>query len=397
MKRNLDQVLKQALTPQDEPDAWLNRNLLYQAEEMENMANRSKKRKGRISAAVTAAALTLVIGSAAVVAAARYLTPGQIAGELEDQKLLDAFQGEDAVLVNETQEYAGYRITLLGAVSGKNISEYLPEDDQGQVENDRFYAAVAIERADGTPMPDTRDDAYGEEPFYASPYIKGLEPWNYGLMNLGGGYSEFVRDGIQYRLLDMENIDIFADRGLYIGVSSGTFYDSEAYRFDGTTGEITRNESYDKVNALFDLPLDPAKGNPAAAEAFLKSLNEEWNSDDKPVEMDERDLEVEAWVEAFTKELEEGRIKEDAERIESTMQVCTPDADGVAEYSYDLGDEGSGNGVVFVNELFPEKKPGSMGICGYSYGEKGLEDLKVDVVILNEDGTVTVALYRPKR
>lgn len=397
MKRNLDQVLKQALTPQDEPDAWLNRNLLYQAEEMENMANRSKKRKGRISAAVTAAALTLVIGSAAVVAAARYLTPGQIAGELEDQKLLDAFQGEDAVLVNEMQEYAGYRITLLGAVSGKNISEYLPEDDQGQVENDRFYAAVAIERADGTPMPDTRDDAYGEEPFYASPYIKGLEPWNYGLMNLGGGYSEFVRDGIQYRLLDMENIDIFADRGLYIGVSSGTFYDNEAYRFDGTTGEITRNESYDKVNALFDLPLDPAKGNPAAAEAFLKSLNEEWNSDDEPVEMDERDLEVEAWVEAFTKELEEGRIKEDAERIESTVQVCTPDADGVAEYSYDLGDEGSGNGVVFVNELFPEKKPGSMGICGYSYGEKGLEDLEVDVVILNEDGTVTVALYRPKR
>ncbi len=397
MKRDLDRVLKQALTPQNEPDAWLNQNLLYQAEEMENMADRSKMRKSRISAAVTAAALTLVIGSAAVVAAARYLTPGQIAQELQDQKLMDAFQGEDAVLVNETQEYAGYRITLLGAVTGRNISEYLPVDEKGQVEDDRFYTAVAIERADGSPMPDTGDDAYGEEPFYVSPYIKGLEPWNYGLMNLGGGYSEFVQDGIQYRLLSMENIDIFADRGIYIGVSSGTFYDSEAYRFDEATGEITRNESYGKVNALFVLPLDPAKGDPAAAEAFLRSLEEEMYAEDEPMEMGEQDLEIEAWMEVFQSELQEGRIKEDAERIESTVQVCRPDADGIAEYSYDLGEEGSGSGPIFVNELFPEKKPGSMRVCNWSYSDGGIRSLKVDVVTLNEDGTVTFAVYRLKR
>ena len=397
MKRDLDRVLKQALTPQNEPDAWLNRNLLYQAEEMENMADRSKMRKSRISAAVTAAALTLVIGSAAVVAAARYLTPGQIAQELQDQKLMDAFQGEDAVLVNETQEYAGYRITLLGAVTGRNISEYLPVDEKGQVEDDRFYTAVAIERADGSPMPDTGDDAYGEEPFYVSPYIKGLEPWNYGLMNLGGGYSEFVQEGIQYRLLSMENIDIFADRGIYIGISSGTFYDSEAYRFDEATGEITRNESYGKVNALFVLPLDPAKGDPAAAEAFLRSLEEEMYAEDEPMEMGEQDLEIEAWMEVFQSELQEGRIKEDAERIESTVQVCRPDADGMAEYSYDLGEEGSGSGPIFVNELVPEKKPGSMRVCNWSYSDGGIRSLKVDVVTLNEDGTVTFAVYRLKR
>ena len=178
MKRDLDRILKHALSPKNEPDAWLNQNILYQAEEMANMANKKKKRRSRIPAAAAAAALTLIIGSAAAVAAAHYLTPGQIAQEFEDQKLMDAFQGKDAVFVNETQEYAGFRVTLLGAVSGKDISEYLSADNQGQVENDRFYAAVAIEKADGTPMPDTRDDAYGEESFYVSPYIKGLEPWN---------------------------------------------------------------------------------------------------------------------------------------------------------------------------------------------------------------------------
>lgn len=393
MKKDIDRILKQALSPEEEPDVWLNQNILYQAEEMAKMA---RKKKNRIPAAIAAAAFTLMIGSAAVVAAARYLTPGQIAERNEDQKLMEAFRGENAVFVNESQEYAGFRVTFLGAVSGKNISEYLTEDQKGQVEDNRFYAAVAIERADGTPMPDTSDEAYGQEPFYVSPYIRGLEPWNYGLMNMGGGYSEFVQDGIQYRLLDMENIDIFADRGLYIGVSSGTFYDNEAYLFDGETGVITRNEAYDKVNALFDLPLDPAKGDPQAAEAFLKSMEERADSD-IPVEMEEQELEIKAWVDAFETELKEGRIKEDAERIESTVQNCTPKADGTADYSFDLGDEGGGSGVIFMDESFPDRKPGTAVVLGYSYGEDELESLSVETAVLNEDDTVTFAVYRIKR
>ncbi len=395
MKRNLDHLLKQALSPSEEPKARLNRKILVQAEEMANM---KKKRKKRVSAAVLAAAATLAVGSIAVVAAARYLTPGQMAERSEDLKLAEAFESEDAVLVNETQEYAGFRVTLLGAVSGKNISKYLAEDQQGQLKDDRFYAAVAIEHADGTPMPDTSDDAYGEESFYVSPYIKGLEPWNYGIMNMGGGYSEFVQDGIQYRMLDMENISIFADRGLYIGVSSGTFYDAEAYVFSQETGEITRNEAYEKVNALFTLPLDPAKGDPEAAEAFLASMEKENSSSETP-EMDEQALEVEAWVEEFQNELAEGRIKEDAERIESTVQTCTPKKDGgkeVASYAYDLGDHGGGSGIIFLDDAFPERNPGTSAVNGYHFSDNELDGLKIEVITLNEDGTVTFAVYQPK-
>ncbi len=395
MKRNLDHLLKQALSPSEEPKAQLNRKILVQAEEMANM---KKKRKKRVSVAVLAAAATLAAGSIAVVAAARYLTPGQMAERSEDLKLAEAFESEDAVLVNEAQEYAGFRVTLLGAVSGKNISKYLAEDQQGQLKDDRFYAAVAIEHADGTPMPDTSDDAYGEESFYVSPYIKGLEPWNYGIMNMGGGYSEFVQDGIQYRMLDMENISIFADRGLYIGVSSGTFYDAEAYVFSQETGEITRNEAYEKVNALFTLPLDPAKGDPEAAEAFLASMEKENTSSETP-EMDEQALEVEAWVEKFTDELAEGKIKEDAERIESTVQTCTPKKEGgkeVASYAYDLGDHGGGSGIIFLDDVFPERNPGTSAVNGYHFSDNELDGLKIEVITLNEDGTVTFAVYQPK-
>ncbi len=395
MKRNLDHLLKQALSPSEEPKAQLNRKILVQAEEMANM---KKKRKKRVSVAVLAAAATLAAGSIAVVAAARYLTPGQMAERSEDLKLAEAFESEDAVLVNEAQEYAGFRVTLLGAVSGKNISKYLAEDQQGQLKDDRFYAAVAIEHADGTPMPDTSDDAYGEESFYVSPYIKGLEPWNYGIMNMGGGYSEFVQDGIQYRMLDMENISIFADRGLYIGVSSGTFYDAEAYVFSQETGEITRNEAYEKVNALFTLPLDPAKGDPEAAEAFLASMEEENTSSEAP-EMNEQALEVEAWMEKFTDELAEGKIKEDAERIESTVQTCTPKKEGgkeVVSYAYDLGDHGGGSGIIFLDDVFPERNPGTSAVNGYHFSDNELDGLKIEVITLNEDGTVTFAVYQPK-
>ncbi len=389
MKKDIDRILKQALAPEEEPDRWLNQNIIHRAEEMTQMKNR---KTSRVPAAILAASITLMIGSAAVLAAARYLNPVQVAQRLEDQKLMEAFQGEDAVLVNETQEYGGYRITLLGAVSGKNISQFLSKDNQGQVLEDRFYAAVAIERADGTPMPDTSDPTYGDEEFYVSPYIKGLEPWNYGLMNMGGGYSTFVQDGIQYRLLDMDNIDIFADRGIYIGASAGTFYDNEAYQYDESTGEITRNEAYDKVNALFTLPLDPAKGDPEAAEAFLRSMEEE---DDTPIEMTEEQQALEDWGEQLEQELQKGEIT-CAERIESTVQTCKPDAEGYFSYSYDLGDNGGGSGTQKIEWLFPEKKAGTMALAGYSCGED-IASAKADVMTLNEDGTVTFAVYQFKQ
>lgn len=395
MKRDVDDILKRALTPEEEPDMRLNRKILNKAEEMTRMA-KNKRKRGRIPAAVLAACITLAVGSMAVMAAWKYLSPTQIAEELSDKKLADAFSGKDSVPVNETQEYGGYKVTLLGAVSGKNIGDYLVTERDGSVRDDMFYAALAIERADGTPMPDTSDDAYNETPFFASTYIKGLDPRFYNMASMNGGYSEFVRDGVQYRLIELDNIEVFADRGIYIGVNSGRAYDYDAFLYDGDTGEIARNEAYEGVNALFVLPIDKSKGDPEAAEAFLKSLEEEKNNEE-PIELSEEEQEVEAWVEAFEAELKEGRIKEDAQRIESTVQTYKPDADHTVTYSYDLGDEGAGGGVAFLDEMFPDKKPGSMGISGYSYSDRMLESLRLDVITLNEDGTVTFAVYEKRK
>lgn len=336
------------------------------------------------------------------VAAYHYLSPAAAASEVEDNALEKAFLGENAVLVNETQESGGYRITLLGSVAGKNISDHLTEDAAGNVVSDRIYTVVAIERADGSPMPDTSSDDYGKESFYASHYIRGLNPNTYSLMSMGGGYTEFVRDGIQYRLLEMDNLEMFADRGIYVGVSEGIFYDGNAYVYDDSTGIMSRNEDYDGVNALFELPVDKTKADLAAAEEYLKAFGDAMNAPAEPMEKDPIDLRVEEFMGKLTPE----NIDQYAEPIASTRQTCKVDGNGLVSFSFELesGEEVSGD--MDLDEMFPD---GKVGMCRnffpyYSKNdseellipENGLKDLLIQTFTLNEDGTVTFVVYQPK-
>ena len=62
---------------------------------------------------------------------------------------------------------------------------------------------------------------------------------------------------------------------------------------------------------------------------------------------------------------------------------------------YDLGDDGAASGALFVEKLLSSGRAGDLLIAGCDYSETGLEDLKIDVCILNEDGTVTYVVYQP--
>lgn len=391
MKEDMDSLLKKSLTPADMPPERLNCQVLLRAKEREMM-----KHQKRIPAAVAAAVCVVLLGSMTVVAARRYFSPAEIATEFENETLAKAFSGEGAVLVNETQESGGYRITLLGSVAGKNLSDYMITDDKGMVEEDKIYTVVAIERADGTPMPDTSSDDYDKEPLYVSHYIRGLDPNQYSLQSMGGGYSTAVRDGVMYRMVEMDNIEMFADKGIYVGVSSGTFYDSAAYRFDEGSGEISPNTDYKGVNALFTLPVDKSKADNAAAEAYLKELRAEWETpaqgsyDFQMGKADEAYLAVEAFMEKLTAE----NLDEYAAPVEATRMVLTPDKEGMVSGSYELEDGSAGNSAFWVT---PETKVGEYQIGGYSYSENALEDLLIDVYVLNEDGTVTYVVYKPKK
>lgn len=396
MRKDIHQLLQTALTPTDEPDAKLNDRILRIVKEREKMTGKTKSYRRRIPAAVIAAACILVLCSGTALAVYKYLSPTEVAKEVENDSLHKAFLSEDAILVNESQESGGYRVTLLGSVAGRNISDFIVENDQGKVEDNKIYTVVAIEQADGAPMPDTSSDEYGKQSFYASHYVRGLDPGQYSLMSMGGGYTEFVKDGVQYRLLEMDNIEMFADKGIYVGVSSGVFYDADAYKYDESTGEMSRNAGYAGVNALFTLPVDTAKADPVAAEAYLKELEDSWNDPGEPMEKDVTDLAVDEFMEMLTPE----NIDEYAEPIESTRQTCTVDEYGNAMYSYELTDDqgaAAGSGGASVESLFPDGKAGMCRKFDYGYSELGLADLLIDVYILNEDGTITFVLYRPKQ
>lgn len=397
MKKNMEQLLETALTPMELPKQRLNDQILWKAKERQDMNNNQVRNgsynKRRIPAAVLVTACILVLCSSTALAVYKYLTPAEVATETDNNALREAFLGGGAILVNETQESGGYRVTLLGSVAGRSISDFMEMDNHGEVLDDRIYTVVAIERADGTPMPDTSSDDYGKESFYVSHYIRGLDPNFYSLMRMGGGYTAFVKNGVQYRILDMDNIEMFADKGIYVGVSTGTFYDADAYVYNAETGEMTRNEGYGGVNALFRLPVDENKADPAAAEAYLKTLDDDTDQPEEPVEKDAAELDVEAFIEKLTPE----NIDEYAVPVELTRQTCTIDADGRVHYSYKM-DNSEGSGTVAFDNLFPDGKTGISPAFSCSYGsyDSGLADLCIDVFILNEDGTVTYVVYQPK-
>ena len=231
-----------------------------------------KGRKRRVSIAAVIVTLALSVSSLTVYAAWRYLSSSDVAENVRDLKLAEAFLSEQALIINETQSYGDYSVTLLSVISGEMLSEYPHYNENGNIAADRTYAVVAIEYANGTSVPDTSEDAYGELEFFASPLIGDYNPAFYNIASMSGSYTDMTEDGILYRLLDCDNVEIFADHDLYLCVSEGVFYNTEAYCYDELTGEISRNEEYEGLNALFALPVDRSKADPEKAAAYMAGL-----------------------------------------------------------------------------------------------------------------------------
>lgn len=69
-------------------------------------------------------------------------------------------------------------------------------------------------------MAATSDPEFGPDPFFISPLIKGQEPWRANIATMNGGYADTVIDGIMYRLIACDQVEIFADRGDRCGLDS---------------------------------------------------------------------------------------------------------------------------------------------------------------------------------
>lgn len=388
MKKDLDEIIAQALTPSDEPDFWLNQRIWNQKKERKEM---KMKRKKHVPAAVLAAVAVLGVSTVTTFATLHYLTPGMVAEKVQQPKLEDAFREESAIWVNETQSYGGYHVTFMGVVSGESLTAATIMED-GSFYDDKTYAVVAIENADGTPMLDTSEDSYGDVSFFVSPLIAGYNPVKYNAMTMHGGYQEICEDGVLYRIAECDNVEIFADQDLYLCVLDRAFLNAEPYTFDEATGVISRNESYEGLNALFTLPLDESKANPAAAKAYVDSLS--GADTGSGAESDEGlDIDMPAEVKNIMDNLTSDNSAEYGSVVKSI--VCTPDKNGYITCEWELEGRGGGSETTLVSALFAD---GQTGISEHMYiaSPDDIKDMYWKTYTLNADGTVTVDFYVPK-
>ncbi len=258
---DIDKILRTALSPTQNPSNELNEKIMKIMREGGKVKYRSKKLMISI-----ATFLCLFVIPASVYASYKYLLPKEAALQLEGVKLGDAFHKKGTEVL-ETVTDGLYTVTFLGHVTGESISERI--GSAWELQPERTYVAVAIEKVDKTPM------TYRER-IFVSPLIQGLEPWNYNIASMQGSYTEQVIDGILYRIIEMDSIEIFADRKIYLAVSSTNFYSIDAYNYNQETGIITVNESFPETNVLFDIPLDPSKADRKKAEEYLRELEEMW-------------------------------------------------------------------------------------------------------------------------
>lgn len=234
----------------------------------------SEKRSYRQRSKVVAAVVCTVIllGSGSVYAANHYLNPSQIVDEISaDSTLSKVFADKDAITINETQTSNGYDITLLGLVSGEKLGVYMPDETKKEVSDKHSYAALAISKSDGSKMSNRN--------FCVSPLINGEAFTDVNAATLNVGLSWFEKDGVIYELIECDNLEIFADRGVYLSLVDDFGDEVAAFRMDEATGKYHKVEDYAGTSALFTLPLDKDKADTVAADKFLVSLRREADSE----------------------------------------------------------------------------------------------------------------------
>ena len=233
---------------------------LRQASEKEQIImpmNRVKKTALLIAAAV---ALLAVSVSAAVV----WLTPAQVADRVEEPLLAEAFQSEDAIVLDESVTAGDYQITLAGMVSGEDLS--VPTDYNGEIINDRTYAVFRVARADGEPLTDYPNLSY-------SPLVDGYHVRCVNAWTLGTTTQQFIEDGVIYCLFDCRNLEMFADHPVRFAIYEGGVPNTDLFSM-AEDGTISLRENV--VGVLFTLPLDESRADPEAAQTFAESTGIPW-------------------------------------------------------------------------------------------------------------------------
>ena len=212
-----------------------------------------------------------------------------------------------------------------------------------------------------------------------------------------------MEDGILYRLTECDNIEYFADQNLYVCVTDTTFYQKGLYDWKEAEGEIVRNDGYEGLNALFELQIDPSKADPEKAGNLLQEMNKQGKDTQeasRSIEEDPYDRlspesrkayqEAVEWAEQITPD----NIEQYCVRLEQTVQTKAPDREGRVSFDESLSDADTEDTSFKVDWFF---RGGEItDFIQRDVGTGGMEEVLLKRYTLNEDGTVTFAIWVPR-
>ena len=370
---DVDFLLKRAMQVTEQPDNRLIKKVKYELYREEPIMRKTTVARRSFSA--VAALVAIMITATTAFAAWHFLKPSEVADRFENPALSAAFESETAVNINQSVTSGDYRFTLLAAVAGKDLTD-MPYYNGNEIKNDRTYVVVAIENADNTPMPSTQDSAYSDIAFFASPLIGGIEPTMGNAANMNGGYTEITIDGVLYRIVECDNVEVFADRDLYFAISSGVFLDTNAFVYNNSTGVITANENYDGAVAVFSLPLDKSLADPEKAAQYLNDQEAQFNND------------IDNTSDDFIGSANWGN----ATPIASTIKELTVGTNGEINFTYDF-EYGSGTITVIFSDIFDNSNTAQSHIVT----EMSNDDVEYAVCLsMDDNGVVTGAIVIPE-
>ncbi len=426
-EREIDKLMQEALSPEIEPDKALNENLLHMwdgqysdnasenrcsdmdtdliSDRVDMVYKRKKehvtknyfiskkermsemKNKRRLSIAAAAAICVLAVSTTVAVAATvRYLSREEIIKEVKDPYAENAFKNGTTLDINQTVETGDYRFRVYSIATQEKLTENgLNEGLEGGT-----YVIVSIERIDGTSMLDD----YHEKTFLVSPLIQGLEPWSYNIFSMGGSYTQKIKDGILYRIIKCDEIALFADRQIYLSILDDTFYQKDAYHYNEVDGTISREESYDGINLLFELPIDKSRADKEKAAQYLRELEKSWEKEivetgsellDNIIRQERAKGSNAICIEEIPVEVLISYAKLD----EDSVKVLTPRDDGMIEYTYYRKDESGGSDMRALDDFLLRFPDGTGTILiGINFGENSEEEVIFRVFTRDADGII---------
>lgn len=251
------------------PSPELISETLEQMEAGENVSLFKRRKRTAIAALALALVLALSFGA---IAMPSLLSPKDAARYVSYHDAVIAFSQNNLIQSEETAVVGDYIVTL--SALGTRA--------------DRTYIMLVYQRTDGAPIDEQHELTYD---MGRDVLISGLPPDVLNQNPLHITHAFTVMDGVAYEVFDCPNLEIFADRTVYLAVYDTVFL-TEDYpvakcedpsnnkiyaRSDecltmNPDGSIEFFEDFPNTHALFVLPFDKSKADPERSQKYLDSL-----------------------------------------------------------------------------------------------------------------------------